>query len=138
MTTQAAPRPRSTRRLTLALALLLGAASAAWGMDPAGYVTLEIAAREATVRQLEARLRRLQAGTTLERELAAADADQREVARLFERAGTTPGRHAAWATAHRAELEAWLAAHPEPARRLEALAARIRELAQRIDAHGRP
>jgi hypothetical protein len=97
-------------------------------------VQADIAAREVTLQHMANRLADLQAGMTLEEEMAALTASEQAVADVFATYGTTANAHAAYAAQHGPEIDAWLEANPDWQAQLLDLQTQFSDLSQAFDA----
>ena len=130
------------KNITLAvlLSVLLGRVgmiAAAQELSPERFVRADIAAREATLAGMEARLTLWQRGVDEKRQ-ARLEADiQNQVAAVFARYHTTGPAHPAYGSRYSDAILAWLADHPDWQRRYDELAARFEALSRQLEALSR-
>lgn len=126
---------KTTQGLIVGLALWAAAGAChAQGLTPEVFVQADVAAREITLQHMADRLAALQAGMTLDEEMAALTASEQAVADIFASYGTTANLHAAYAAQHGPEIEAWLEANPAWQAHLLDLQTQFFDLSQEFDA----
>ena len=113
----------------------MSAAAQEW--SPERFVRADIAAREATLAGMEARLAMLQRGADDKTQAQLDTEIRRQVAAVFSHYRTTGPAHAAYGSRHSDAILAWLADHPDWQRRYDELAARFDGLSRQLEALSR-
>jgi hypothetical protein len=96
--------------LSLALGFLL-ICGPARALTPASYVAAEIGVRSITLEQLRERQSGNESGTDYQQRIQA----------KYREYHTTPGQHVRYANDHQAEIDHWLAEHPDEQAQLDAI-----------------
>jgi hypothetical protein len=114
--------------------LSAGGIAMAQDLSPESFVRADIAAREATLDGMAARLTLLQRGASRAMQAQLEEENRRRVDAVLARHHTTGPAHAAYGTRHRAAIVTWLEAHPGWQRTYEELTQRFEALSGQIDA----